>query len=191
MGIRRLPRGGPQQLESAAGRVLDGSYAASRWLAASAKLGRWRWWTRCRRTTGGRTRRDEAIATARTSGVAPIAEAMLPKLLGPLSQGNRDLTERVRRIMMRQKPETVVADLTAMRDRADARTWLPEIAIPTLALVGEQDALTPPADAAAMAAAIPGARLVTVPGAGHLAPMERPGAVAGALSDFFAAALGG
>lgn len=139
----------------------------------------------------GRARRDEAIATARASGTGPIAEAMLPKLLSPLSQGNRDLTERVRRIMMRQKPETIVADLTAIRDRADARPWLPEIAIPTLAVVGEQDALTPLSDAAAMAEAIPGARLSTVPGAGHLAPMERPGAVAGALVEFFAAALGG
>lgn len=137
----------------------------------------------------GRLRRDEAIATVQSSGVAPIAEAMLPKLLGPLSQSNRDLTERVRRIMTRQKPETVVADLTAMRDRADARPWLPEIAIPTLALVGAEDALTPPADAAAMAAAIPGALLVTVPGAGHLTPMERPGAVAAALGDFFLAPL--
>jgi pimeloyl-ACP methyl ester carboxylesterase len=56
--------------------------------------------------------------------------------------------------------------------------------------VGELDALTPPADAQAMAEAIPGARLVVVPGASHLTPMERPGAVAAALGDFFAAALG-
>jgi 3-oxoadipate enol-lactonase/4-carboxymuconolactone decarboxylase len=40
-----------------------------------------------------------------------------------------------------------------------------------------------------MAEAIPGARLVKIAGAGHLAPMERPGAVAAALSDFFAGAL--
>ncbi len=66
---------------------------------------------------------------------------------------------------------------------------LPEIGIPTLVLVGEHDVLTPPADSEAMAAAIPGARLVTVPGAGHLTPMERPGAVSAALGDFFAAAL--
>jgi pimeloyl-ACP methyl ester carboxylesterase len=42
-----------------------------------------------------------------------------------------------------------------------------------------------------MAAAIPGARLVTIAGAGHLAPMERPKAVSQALEEFFAAALGG
>ena len=92
--------------------------------------------------------------------------------------------------MLRQKPETVEADLTAMRDRPDARASLADIAIPTLVVVGEQDALTPPADSQAMAEAIPGAKLVTVSGAGHLAPMERPGAVAAALSDFFGSALG-
>ncbi len=96
----------------------------------------------------------------------------------------------MRRIILRQKPETVEADLHAMRDRPDARAGLSAIAIPTLVLVGAQDTLTPPADAHAMADAIAGARLATIPGAGHLAPMERPGAVAAALGDFFAAALG-
>jgi 3-oxoadipate enol-lactonase len=138
----------------------------------------------------GRAKRDEAIATARSGGVQPIADAMIGKLLSPASLGNRDLVERVRRIMLRQTPETVAGDLAAMRDRADARPALSGIAVPTLVVVGAEDALTPPADAEAMAAAIPGARLATIPGAGHLAPMERPGAVAAALGDFFAAALG-
>jgi pimeloyl-ACP methyl ester carboxylesterase len=138
----------------------------------------------------GRAKRDEAIATVRASGVGAIAEAMRPRLLSPRSLSNRDLVERVDRIMNRQKPETVEGDLTVMRDRPDARERLREIAIPTLVVVGEEDALTPPADSEAMAAAIPGSRLIRVAGAGHLAPMERPGAVAAALGDFFAGALG-
>jgi 3-oxoadipate enol-lactonase len=138
----------------------------------------------------GRAKRDEAIAAVRSAGVAPIAEAMLPRLLAPDSLRNRDLLERTRRIILRQKPETVEADLAAMRDRPDSRPHLSKIGVPTLVLVGELDALTPPADAQIMAEAIPGARLVVVPGASHLTPMERPGAVATALGDFFAAALG-
>jgi len=138
----------------------------------------------------GKGKRDEAIALVRSQGVPSIAEAMVPRLLGPLSLSNGDLVDRVKRIMLRQTPETVAADLTALRDRRDSRDLLPEIAIPTLVIVGDSDALTPPSDARAMADAIPGAALVTVPGAGHLTPMERPGAVAGALGTFFAAALG-
>jgi pimeloyl-ACP methyl ester carboxylesterase len=137
----------------------------------------------------GRAKRDESIATVRSSGVAPIADTMIPKLLSPASAGNRDLVDRVRRIMLRQKPETVEADLMALRDRSDSRAALPGIGIPTLVVVGAEDALTPPADSEAMASAIPGARLTTIPGAGHLAPMERPGAVAAALSEFFGGTL--
>ena len=137
----------------------------------------------------GRAKRDEAADMARSGGAAAIADAMLPRLLSPDSLKQRDLVERVRRIILRQKVETIVAELAAMRDRPDSRDVLPGIAVPTLAIVGEQDALTPPADSQAIAAAVRGARLVTIAGAAHLTPMERPGAVSAALGEFFAEAL--
>ncbi len=139
----------------------------------------------------GKAKRNEAIATVRSEGVAAIAEAMVPRLLASHALSNADLVERLKRIMLRQKPETVAADLAAMRDRPDSRDMLADIAIPTLVVVGDADALTPPADSRAMVEAIAGSRLVTVPAAGHMTPMERPGAVAAALGDFFAAALTG
>lgn len=139
----------------------------------------------------GRRKRDEAIAAVRTAGVSKIAEVMVPRLLSEASAANRDLVDRLRRIILRQRPETVEADLTAMRDRRDSVDLLREIQIPALVLVGEQDVLTPPALSEKMAAAIAGARLVRVPSSGHLTPMERPGAVAGALGDFFASSLAG
>jgi pimeloyl-ACP methyl ester carboxylesterase len=138
----------------------------------------------------GRAKRDEAIATVGTGGIEPIAQAMLPKLLSPEGLKKADLVERVTRMMKRQKPETVQADLAAMRDRPDSTQALASIKVPTIVVVGELDALTPPSESQAMAAAIAGARLVTVPDAGHLAPMERPRAVAAALAEFFAAPLG-
>ena len=137
----------------------------------------------------GRVKRNEAIATVREGGVTPIAQAMLPKLLSPEGLKKADLVERTSRIMTRQKPDTVVADLAALRDRPDQTATLPSIAVPTLVVVGELDILTPPSESQAISAAIPGARLVVVPGAGHLAPMERPRAVAAALGDFFANSL--
>jgi pimeloyl-ACP methyl ester carboxylesterase len=140
----------------------------------------------------GKAKRDEAIAAVRSDagGVPAIADAMVPKLLAPASLQNRDLVERVQRIIRRQSAKTVEADLTAMRDRPDRRAQLAGVAIPALVLVGDADTLTPPSDAELMAGAIPGARLVTIPGAGHLTPMERPGAVAAALGEFFGSALG-
>jgi pimeloyl-ACP methyl ester carboxylesterase len=139
----------------------------------------------------GHAKRDETIAALRANGVKPVVESMPARLLSPESLGRPDLLERVQRMIARQKPETLEADLAAMRDRPDSTDFLPSIAVPTLVVVGEQDVLTPPADSEAMAAAIPGARLVKVPGAGHLAPMERPKAVAEALGEFFSSALAG
>jgi 3-oxoadipate enol-lactonase len=139
----------------------------------------------------GRAGRDETIAAVRADGIKPVVESMPAKLLSPESLGRPDLVERVRRMISRQKPETIAADLAAMRDRPDSVEFLPRVAVPTLVVVGEQDALAPPADSEAMAAAITGARLVRVPGAGHLTPMERPKAVAEALGEFFSSALAG
>jgi len=138
----------------------------------------------------GKEKRVEAITKVRSEGVGPIAEGMIGKMLAPGSLPRKDLLERLRRIMLRQSPQTVEADLIAMKERPDSTAFLSEIPIPTLVVVGEQDALTPPADSRAMADAIPGARFVSIPGAGHMAPMEQPRAVATALADFFGASLG-
>jgi pimeloyl-ACP methyl ester carboxylesterase len=137
----------------------------------------------------GRAKRDEAIAGVRANGVAPLVSGMPGKLLSPEALARKDLLERVERIISRQKPETVEADLAAMRDRPDSTGFLREIAVPTLVVVGERDVLTPPPDSDSMVAAIPGSKLVTIAGAGHLTPMERPKAVAEALAAFFSSSL--
>jgi pimeloyl-ACP methyl ester carboxylesterase len=53
-----------------------------------------------------------------------------------------------------------------------------------LVLVGEEDTLSPVADAEAMARALSDARLVVVPGVGHLSAIEDPPAFAAAVRDF-------
>jgi pimeloyl-ACP methyl ester carboxylesterase len=75
----------------------------------------------------------------------------------------------------------VIAMLTALRDRADSRDLLAGIAVPTTVICGAQDAITPPAEARAMADEIPGARYIEIAGAGHLSVMEQPAAFAAAL----------
>jgi 3-oxoadipate enol-lactonase len=137
----------------------------------------------------GKAARGVALDAVRAGGPAAIVEGMLEKLLSPAGRANEGLVERLRRMILRQKPEALESDLAAMRDRPDSRDLLPRIAIPTLILTGEADVITPPAEGESMAGAIPGARFVLVPGAGHMAPMERPGAVASALSEHFAAVL--
>jgi pimeloyl-ACP methyl ester carboxylesterase len=60
--------------------------------------------------------------------------------------------------------------------------------VPTLVIVGEHDAISPPEEMKAIAAAIPGAELVVIPDAGHMTTMENPRAVNAALAAFVYAA---
>jgi len=140
-------------------------------------------------TDAGRRGRDESIAVAREKGVEAIADAMLPKLLSAAALANRDTVERVRRIMLRQPKDTIAADLAAMRDRPDSTSFLSEIRMPARVIVGAEDAIAPPEEGRAMADAIAGADCIVIPGAGHLAPVERPRAVATSLQEFFARTL--
>ncbi|MEJ5198599.1 MAG: alpha/beta fold hydrolase, partial [Anaerolineae bacterium] len=94
-----------------------------------------------------RANRDAAAEKVRQAGVAALADDMLPRLLAPTSMADPRRVERLRRMILDQKAETIIAALAGLRDRPDSRPTLPTINVPTLVLVGEQDALTPPADA--------------------------------------------
>lgn len=120
-------------------------------------------------TEEARKGRYENIAKVEQHGVAVVADAMLPKMV--VSEA---LRPEVREIMLSASPEFVKASLRAMAERPDSSPLLPSIDVPTLVVVGEEDTITPPADAERMAAAIPNARLVRIPGAAHLSNYEKP-----------------
>ena len=133
--------------------------------------------------------RDAAMRTAVEQGRAAIAAAMLPKLLAPRAADDAHgllLRARLQTMIEAQPVETIVADLRGLRDRPDRTALLGALRVPTLVVVGAHDAITPPAEAMAMAAAIPGGRCVVLPGCGHMAPMEDPAAFARELGGFWA-----
>jgi 3-oxoadipate enol-lactonase len=137
-------------------------------------------------TPEGRRARDGAAATAREGGAAVVAEALLPKMLAPVTITERpEVVERVRGLMSGTPVAGMVGALAAMRDRAGSESLLPTLTdIPTLVLVGDADSLTPPDQARALTQAIPGARLAIIPGAGHLPPVEQPAATNRSLKEF-------
>lgn len=63
----------------------------------------------------------------------------------------------------------------------DLRDRLADIAVPTLVVAGREDPATPPAHLREIADAVPGATLVELPRASHLAPAQCPRAVLTAL----------
>ncbi|QCI68568.1 alpha/beta fold hydrolase [Phreatobacter stygius] len=81
-------------------------------------------------------------------------------------------------------PEVFVRQQKAARARPDYQPGLQAIRCPTLVLVGDGDAVTPPFMSEDMAAAIPRAHLVVVPECGHLSSLERPDAVTAALGEW-------
>lgn len=83
--------------------------------------------------------------------------------------------------------ETFLKQLKVLTSRIDSRPYLPQIACPTLLLVGRQDPLTPVALHEEMAGLIPGSVLVPIEESGHYSPMERPQAVTAALRYWLAA----
>jgi pimeloyl-ACP methyl ester carboxylesterase len=69
----------------------------------------------------------------------------------------------------------------------DVRDVLPRIDTPTLLIHGDQDVRAPRAVADALHAAIPGSRLVVLPGVGHVCNLEAPDAFNAAVREFLAA----
>lgn len=131
-----------------------------------------------------RWRFDLAQRTAAMGSAAVIAD-LLPKLLAPNTyERDPDLVERVRSLQAAAPVPGIIGDLVAMAERPDSTCLLTAIDVPTLVIVGEDDVLTPPADAERIARGIRGATLVTIPDAGHMSNMEQPVLFNRALEEF-------
>jgi 3-oxoadipate enol-lactonase len=132
--------------------------------------------------------RDDSAALARAQGTAAVAEKMFPKMLTPKTIAERaDVANAARALMARQPVEGVIAALIALRDRPDSMPTLAQIAVPTLIVVGAEDALTPPQDAEQMRDGIRGARLAAIPNAAHLSNFEQPDAFNQIVREFLRA----
>jgi pimeloyl-ACP methyl ester carboxylesterase len=129
--------------------------------------------------------RDEAAGVAIAEGAPAIADAMLPKLLAPGTyEAQPEVVDFVLDMMLETSEDGIVGALAAMRDRPDATGDLPGLDVPTLVVHGADDQLIPVAEAEAMAAALPRAKLVVVPDAGHLPNLEQPDFFNDAVRDF-------
>ena len=130
----------------------------------------------------GRVNRDRSAAHLVSAGKEVWGGEMIDMLVS--HQAGTVTRARLRSMIGRTSYDTIVAALAGMRDRADRTPLLNSITVPTLVVVGAEDRLTPPDSAAALADAIPGARLEVVEAAGHMTPLENPAAVTGAISAF-------
>jgi 3-oxoadipate enol-lactonase len=122
-------------------------------------------------TEEARKGRYATIEKVKAEGTASVVDSMLPKMLTPGAP--ETMRDRVREMMSSASADGVAGALRAMAERPDSSELLPRIDVPTLIVVGEEDPITPPADAERMARAIPNATLVRLARAAHLSNYER------------------
>jgi 3-oxoadipate enol-lactonase len=122
-------------------------------------------------------RRNRGVLADRVlaEGAGVVADAFLPKLLGETTQRERpERAARLRERVLENPPRGIANALLGLGARADSIPTLGTISVPTLVIAGDEDTLTPLADAETLRAGIGGSRLETVPRAGHLSNLEDP-----------------
>lgn len=118
----------------------------------------------------------DRAAKVRAGGLEPLADTFLGRWFTPAYAG----TAAARAMLARVDAEGYAACCEALA-AFDARDRLGEVSVPTLVVAGAEDVATPLEHAETLAEGIPGARLVVVPGAAHLANLERPEPVTHAM----------
>jgi 3-oxoadipate enol-lactonase len=110
----------------------------------------------------------ERAALVRAEGTAPLVDATLDRWFTPRFQER----EPFRRMLLETPRDDYAACCEAIA-KWDFRGELHRISTPTLVIVGAEDPSTPPEHAQLIAESIPGAALVVLPDAAHLANVEQ------------------
>jgi pimeloyl-ACP methyl ester carboxylesterase len=126
----------------------------------------------------GRLSAAQAVLQQGSEALQPMVTA----LLGETSRRERpDVVATVQTWLREADPAAVAWAQQAMAARPESFSTLQQAAVPVAVVVGDEDTISPPAAAEAMAAARPGTTVHVVPGCGHLAVLEQPEAAAAAL----------
>ncbi|MGL4325586.1 MAG: alpha/beta fold hydrolase [Beijerinckiaceae bacterium] len=135
-------------------------------------------------TPEDKERRQRLIAFAEQGRFEDVHGVLWPRLVHPDRLSDKPLEGVVKGMMAATGPEAFMRQQTAVIGRSDYQAMLSAITVPTVIIVGENDLITPPNYARAMAEAITGAHLVTIPSCGHLSSLEQPDIVNAALADW-------
>lgn len=127
------------------------------------------------------------IDAVSAGGIAAVREAVLGRFFSPAFAERRpDVVARTGAVLDRTPAEGYLGCCAALRGE-DLRGEVRGVGAPLLVVAGERDASCPPEQSRWLAGEAPGARLVEIPGAGHLAHLERPDAFEAALAPFLGA----
>ncbi len=131
-----------------------------------------------------KTARGRRLAASQVlkHGVSEIVSHMPIKLLGPNAPSL--LASEIRQVIIATPPETIAAGQLAMAMRPNMTDFLPKINQPTLLIGGDDDTITPSKEMESMSQSIPNVVFVSIPGVGHMTPLEAPQQFNGIVEQF-------
>jgi 3-oxoadipate enol-lactonase len=180
--LERLDRNGFERV-SICGLSLGG--ATAMWVAANARERVDRLVLACTSARFGEPEPwRERAGVVRDQGLEPIADGIVTRWFTPAAP--REVVARFRRMLVATPPESYAASCEAIA-RWDFREQLAEITAPTLVIAAAEDHATPPEHSELIARAIPGARLVVLRNAAHLANVEQAEAFSNVVTEHLTA----
>lgn len=146
---------------------------------AGTGAGRARWQGRAKVAALG------PFAVGRTRGA--VNGVVVRQLFGASTRRLQpELVAEWRQRFLEEDARSMLVAIQSIMARDDVTARLPEISVPALVVVGEEDRDPGVAASATLAAHLPRARLVVLPGTGHLSALEQPAAFESALLGFLA-----
>lgn len=140
-------------------------------------------------TPEARAARGDLAAKVQRLGPEIVAAAMVPRLLAPAPEVDSlprraEIEAQLQSMILEQPVSTIVAALSALAARPDMTDAMQECCVPVLLVVGADDQITPPECLVRAEQIIPEARLLIVPHAGHMTPLETPAVFNAAVLEF-------
>ncbi|MER0483789.1 alpha/beta fold hydrolase [Streptomyces sp. Edi2] len=136
-------------------------------------------------TAEGKAARYAMAERLLREGMAGYADEVLAKMVSPHTIATRpDVAAHVLGMMTTTPPEGAAAALRGRAERPDYTELLSRIAVPSLVVVGAEDAYTPVGDAREIHERIPDSRLEIIDEAAHMPNLEQPDVFNAALDEF-------
>ncbi len=120
-------------------------------------------------------KRAASIKAVKLNGPKVFAENFVANVFTPESFNTKpDAIKMIQSVIERTAPISLCGALLALASRTDTTSAISSVTVPTLIMVGEHDALTPPAASQAMNEKIPNSELHIIPNSAHMSNMENP-----------------
>lgn len=132
------------------------------------------------------SKRFRLLHIAQEKSVRAMAQDWVQGMVHPDRLADVELIERILAMFERKSADIFANQIHALLNRPDGSDVLRHLRVPTLLQCGKQDTWSPPSQHADMQALVTHAVLDVIDDAGHMAPMERPEAVATSMLRWLA-----